>query len=238
MAGFVTEDLPMTFEQLNLLLPQFGLINARLISSTALNNVLYVASDTHEWWQVRSGLWIRIIAANPDNDVPGLRTLDGAVGSGAAGTHTHAATSTGVAEVDVAVEVEVVGTGIAPISINNYFAEEKAIFTERVSVSQTITSGAGVSLTGVVTFINAATTPRELNLDLRRSGVSIQTITITILGSPTSAYGVQTRVIEHFDENPGAGTYTYTLHSSTDVIANGTITLLSSAIVAREVGLV
>ena len=224
MGGFVTDDMPMTAERLNLLLPQFGLLSARLVASSSIENVVYVISDTYEWYQVQSGAWVKIIAANPADDVPGLRTLDGTSGAGATGDHAH-----DVVEVDVA-ESTVAASGST--SFSTRVDNESGTFISRISVSQTVTANSSVSLVGMSTVINTSS-EATYNLQLRRGTTVIATTSLTAPSDTSNPRDPIVAIIEFLDENPGAGTHSYSVHSQS--LPANNIRHLTYGLVAREI---
>ena len=87
--GFVTSGLELNEDRLNSLLVQSGEFVDRPTASSDLENVVFAAEDTGEWWQVQSGAWVRIVPADPAVGTAGLRTLDGTTQGGSPGVHTH-----------------------------------------------------------------------------------------------------------------------------------------------------
>ena len=75
--------------QLNQLLIQPIVSDARAGVWTGNDKMIYIETDTEEWYQARDGSWKKIIYVNPDNNIPGLRKLDGTEGSGAPYRHSH-----------------------------------------------------------------------------------------------------------------------------------------------------
>ena len=204
VTGFVVNGQEMTADQLNQLLIQWGPLVARPPAAVALEGVVYAATDTREWAQVRNGVWVPFVLVNPNPSVPGLRTLDGATNSGAPGNHTHQIVGD-IIEVDT-METEYTGPVTSmttqlnvPISLTDSLAQ-------LTSVVQAVSAESSVII--VANSCNTYPSNSTNEFQLRRGSTVLATMTRMNTDSDTA---VLINVLSHVDVNPGIGAYTYSI---------------------------